>query len=700
VKRGLLALLCLLSVASHAATFTVINLNDSGAGSLRDAVAQSNATPGANTIDFAAGLTGTIVLTSGELLVKQGPLTITGPGVSVLAIDGNANDRILSVEDDGALACPAQTDPNDYLFTMSGLTLKNGNRTASHSGGALVSRKSLVLQNMVIEGSRARLGGGVAFLTQYNAQLLTLQNVHVRNNIARPLSAIGTTGGGVYIAPLCGGVFLPASVTIANVIIEGNQVTPVDSQQGYAGGLYLLMRGTATVTDSRIIGNRVILPTTLGAFSYGGGGIGADVSSLTIASSEIAENQANLGGGMEFFNVDATQQGAANRRQLLVTDTTVSGNTAYNTSGGMQIVGNVHLRMVSSTVSANTAQPDRTGGFRVVNNPGLTEPTAMLESSIIADNATTTTDIGVSANVVLPVVIPSTNILVRRVINPSAFTFSGTGNLIYASPGLAPLAFNGGSTRTHALLPTSVAIDTGANPANLINDQRGAGYPRVLGAAADIGAYEYPASCAGFVDAASIGAVLCANLDWMRNRVITQGCAAGAYCPADNVRRDQMAAFMNRVGKALTPETMYVQLNSGPITLPGEAPAPAFRTCVTADSSSVGYPRQAVVRASVAGRADGNIASWRTPLVISYDGGLNWDNFSPLTSVGPRVSAEPGSWAHSTAIESVALPPGAVVRFGINIRRDNQTSSTGNLTDSRCQLEVEIHNRTVSAPPY
>jgi hypothetical protein len=55
---------------------------------------------------------------------------------------------------------------------------------------------------------------------------------------------------------------------------------------------------------------------------------------------------------------------------------------------------------------------------------------------------------------------------------------------------LLPLADNGGPTWTMALASGSPAIDTGANPLALDTDQRGEGYVRVFGAAADIGAYE------------------------------------------------------------------------------------------------------------------------------------------------------------------------------------------------------------------
>ena len=59
-------------------TFTVTNLLDSGAGSLRAAVASANANPGPDAIDFAT--TGTIALTSGQLDITDS-LTISGPGV-------------------------------------------------------------------------------------------------------------------------------------------------------------------------------------------------------------------------------------------------------------------------------------------------------------------------------------------------------------------------------------------------------------------------------------------------------------------------------------------------------------------------------------------------------------------------------------------------------------------------------------------
>src|SRR3954453_11482331 len=78
-------------------TFTVTNLLDSGAGSLRAAVAGANANPGADSIDFA--VTGTIGLTSGQLDINDS-LTINGPGANQLTVSGNHASRVFGITGD------------------------------------------------------------------------------------------------------------------------------------------------------------------------------------------------------------------------------------------------------------------------------------------------------------------------------------------------------------------------------------------------------------------------------------------------------------------------------------------------------------------------------------------------------------------------------------------------------------------------
>jgi hypothetical protein len=92
-------------------TVTVQNNLDSGAGSLRAAIASVR---NGDTIVFAPSLEGqTITLTSGELLIKRN-LTIVGPGAGNLTISGNHTSRVFEVAG-GA-----------RKVTLSGLTISNG----------------------------------------------------------------------------------------------------------------------------------------------------------------------------------------------------------------------------------------------------------------------------------------------------------------------------------------------------------------------------------------------------------------------------------------------------------------------------------------------------------------------------------------------------------------------------------------------
>src|SRR5215469_12437429 len=82
------------SVAKPATTIVVTNTNDSGSGSLRQALADAN---DGDTID-ATGVSGTILLTSGQLDVHKS-ITLNGPGANNLTVDGNAQSRVFYVHD-------------------------------------------------------------------------------------------------------------------------------------------------------------------------------------------------------------------------------------------------------------------------------------------------------------------------------------------------------------------------------------------------------------------------------------------------------------------------------------------------------------------------------------------------------------------------------------------------------------------------
>jgi hypothetical protein len=96
-----------------AATNTVINTNDNGIGSLRQAI--QDAASG-DTINFS--VTGVITLTNGELLITK-DLTIIGPGVPNLTISGNMNSRIFEIS-------------SNVTVNISDLTVRDGQASNGH----------------------------------------------------------------------------------------------------------------------------------------------------------------------------------------------------------------------------------------------------------------------------------------------------------------------------------------------------------------------------------------------------------------------------------------------------------------------------------------------------------------------------------------------------------------------------------------
>ena len=82
------------ALSTQAATITVTNTNDGGAGSLRQALV--DAIDG-DTINFHSSLNGQrITLTSGDLLVNKN-VTVSGPGANTLAVDANHASRVFYI---------------------------------------------------------------------------------------------------------------------------------------------------------------------------------------------------------------------------------------------------------------------------------------------------------------------------------------------------------------------------------------------------------------------------------------------------------------------------------------------------------------------------------------------------------------------------------------------------------------------------
>ena len=101
---------------------TVDDHDDGTAGdsdcTLREAINQANARPGAQTITFAPNVAGAITLQLGELVIN-GDVTIIGPGATVLAVSGNNSSRVLQVVD-GSVQIIGLTIANGRVVGQAG----------------------------------------------------------------------------------------------------------------------------------------------------------------------------------------------------------------------------------------------------------------------------------------------------------------------------------------------------------------------------------------------------------------------------------------------------------------------------------------------------------------------------------------------------------------------------------------------------
>jgi hypothetical protein len=307
----------------------VTNTDDSGPGSLRDALASAN---DGDTIDFDSSLNGqTITLTSGQLVVDNS-VTISGPGANLLALDGNANDRIFSINPGG--------NPGETVI-ISGLTIRNGHAVTGNDGGGILNvDATLTVIGCTLSGNSGNgvfsAGGGIANEAgEFTNATLTVTNCTVGDNSAG-------FGGGISNSSGAGGVTL----TVTNSTISGNSSILSCGDGGGGGGIFSgagkIGGATVTVSNSIISGNSA---------DCGGGVVSG--AGFTVSNSTISGNSATTTcGGIENFG------------DLTVTNSTISDNTAVNPGGAIY---NSFMANIANTVLNAGAS-----GGTIFNVPGFT----------------------------------------------------------------------------------------------------------------------------------------------------------------------------------------------------------------------------------------------------------------------------------------------------------------------------------------
>ncbi len=393
-----LLLACVLSAPALAGTFTVTNLNDSGAGSLREAMSLANSNTDVSQINF--GVTGTISVVT-ELPRVLSPITINGG--NNITLDGGNGTRIFRV------GSAIQLSGTNLLgdLTLDGLTVQNARVAPSSSAldrnptvggaGAYLERGRLTVKDSTFRDNLA--GNGAAIYALGGGNELTIGNTNFTGN-----NAANGWGGAIYTdaehawRPDGVKVSIDNSTFTNNLARLGGGFAVRDNNRG--GGSFSVTNSQFTSNDAIGGGVAYNRATTLlidgvtmtdndaASTDAGGAFYFSNFSDATIRNSSITGSDAGYGGAMAVFGGS----------QITIEDSEISGNNAQRTNvargdggdgGAIYIIqgfnrdsGPPTLRLVRSTVSDNNA----VNGF----GGGISGSEAVIEviESLIANNTT------------------------------------------------------------------------------------------------------------------------------------------------------------------------------------------------------------------------------------------------------------------------------------------------------------------------
>lgn len=307
---GVAGALVLAPQAGAVTTFHVINTDDAGTGSLRQAVDDANNNAGADIIVFDAGSAGTITLTNGDIVITD-DVTITGLGAADSIVSGNNASRIFYIFSNGA----------PQTVSISGLTLTDGQSSLTSGGGAIYNADAdLTLSSVIISNNTAgnEGGGGVS----HQGGNLTIQNSLFQGNISG-----NGGGGGVYTTGT-------GDITIDSSAFDQNTA-------GYdGGGLYATNTTSFTMTNSTVSGNQ----------ARDGAGIELGRNGdVLIANSTIANN---VGDPTNGYGGALYSWGSTGDMRIIFS--TISGNSTKRQTVRLMFYGGYSLDMTGTIISDNT----------------------------------------------------------------------------------------------------------------------------------------------------------------------------------------------------------------------------------------------------------------------------------------------------------------------------------------------------------
>ncbi|MET0231867.1 MAG: choice-of-anchor Q domain-containing protein [Rhodanobacteraceae bacterium] len=301
---------------------TVLNCDDAGPGSLRDAV--FNAAPH-DTIDLTQLQCGTITLLSGQIPVTVDDVKVVGPGT------GPGSTQHLTIRGGASYGYRQRIfESGAGKFTVTGLEL-----TDAHALPAGVLAK----------GGCINSGG----------ELIIDDSIITECEIEAPYGSNAPAFGG--------GVFAADKLSITHSTISNNVAYSASLNDAYGGGI--AASGFVSIQNSTIASNEAMAP---GAAGVGGGMMVVGWGDVAVFASTISGNEADVAGGIRIDSLGGAE----------LTNSTLSGNYAWYVGGASFSAGSVTL--TNSTVTRNSAY----SGLSAVGIYSQTAVSA--ESTILADN--------------------------------------------------------------------------------------------------------------------------------------------------------------------------------------------------------------------------------------------------------------------------------------------------------------------------